>query len=81
MNLRKIVLTSAIAVTVISSNPVLADDLAVGITRSMSKFEGTVNGKKITIMRNQDESATVNAAFAKTSRKCQIGRASCRERV
>lgn len=70
MKLRKIILTSAIAITTISGNPVLADDMAVGITRSMSKFEGTVNGKKITIMRNQDESATVSAAFAKTSRKC-----------
>ncbi len=45
-------------------------DLAVGITRSMPKFEGTLNGKPITIMRNQDQSATVNPAFAKTSRKC-----------
>lgn len=49
---------------------VQADDLAVGITRSMAKFEGTVNGRNITIMRNQDQSATVNPAFAKTSRKC-----------
>lgn len=47
-----------------------AEDLAVGITRSMAKFEGTVNGKPITIMRNQDQAATVNPAFAKTSRKC-----------
>ncbi len=45
-------------------------DLAVGITRSIPKFEGTLNGKPITIMRNQDQSATVNPAFAKTSRKC-----------
>ena len=47
-----------------------AADMAVGITRSMAKFEGTVNGEKITIMRNQNQSATVNPAFAKTSRKC-----------
>lgn len=47
-----------------------AADLAVGITRSMDKFEGTLNGKAITIIRNQDQSATVNPAFAKTSRKC-----------
>jgi rhodanese-related sulfurtransferase len=47
-----------------------AEDLAVGITRSIAKFEGTVNGMPITIMRNQDQAATVNPAFAKTSRKC-----------
>ncbi|MCB1724166.1 MAG: rhodanese-like domain-containing protein [Gammaproteobacteria bacterium] len=47
-----------------------ADELAVGITRSMDKFEGSIDGKPVTIMRNQDQSATVNPAFAKTSRKC-----------
>jgi rhodanese-related sulfurtransferase len=47
-----------------------AADLAVGITRSMDKFEGTGNGEKITIMRNQDQLATVNPAFSRTSRKC-----------
>ena len=49
---------------------VIAADLAVGITRSMDKFEGTLNGEPVTIMRNQDQTATVNPAFAKTSRKC-----------
>ncbi len=58
------VLTMALAVDT------LASDLAVGITRSMDKFEGTVNGKPITIMRNQNQSNTVSPAFAKTSRKC-----------
>ena len=48
----------------------IADDLAVGITRSMAKFEGVINGEQVTVMRNQDQSATVNPAFAKTSRKC-----------
>ena len=47
-----------------------AADLAVGITRSMDKFEGTLNGEPITIMRHQNQAATVNPAFAKTSRKC-----------
>ena len=45
-------------------------DLAVGITRSMDKFEGEINGEKITIMRDQNQSNTVTPAFAKTSRKC-----------
>ena len=51
-----------------AASAVAAD--AVGITRHMSKLEGTVNGKPITIMRNQDRSNTVSPAFAKTSRKC-----------
>jgi rhodanese-related sulfurtransferase len=48
----------------------LAADLAVGITRSMDKFEGTLNGKPLTIMREQNQSNTVAPAFARTSRKC-----------
>lgn len=54
----------------ILSPMVLAADLAVGITRSMDKFEGTINGKAVTIMRDQDQSNRVAPAFAKTSRKC-----------
>jgi rhodanese-related sulfurtransferase len=60
----------AAALAVLLSTPAFAADLAVGITRSMDKFEGTVNGEKITIMRNQDQQNTVNPAFARTSRKC-----------
>jgi rhodanese-related sulfurtransferase len=61
--------TVAVLAVVLVSNASAAD-LAVGITRSMAKFEGTLNGEKVTIMRNQNQSATVNPAFAKTSRKC-----------
>lgn len=56
--------------TVLVSLPSLSADLAVGITRSLDKFEGTVDGKAITIMREQNQSNTVNPAFARTSRKC-----------
>jgi len=52
------------------SGATVAKDLAVGISPSMDKFEGNLNGESITIMRNQDENNTVNPAFAKTSRKC-----------
>jgi rhodanese-related sulfurtransferase len=48
----------------------VAEELAVGITRSMDKFEGTLDGKPIVIMRNQDQSNTVSPAFSKTSRRC-----------
>jgi rhodanese-related sulfurtransferase len=45
-------------------------DIAVGITPQLKMLQGTVDGKPVTIQRNQDQSATVNPAFAKTSRKC-----------
>lgn len=60
----------AFALAAMVSGNALAADLAVGITRSMAKFEGTVNGKPVTIMRDQNQSNTVTPAFSKTSRKC-----------
>lgn len=42
----------------------------VSITPDLPKVEGTLNGKKILIQRNQDARNTVNPAFAKTSRPC-----------
>ncbi len=59
-----------LALSWLNLTPVIAEDLAVGITRYMDKFEGTVNGEAIKIQRNQDQTNTVNPAFAKTSRKC-----------
>ena len=58
------------ALSVLFVSDLFAADIAVGISRSMKKFEGTLNGEKVTIMRNQNQAATVNPAFAKTSRKC-----------
>jgi rhodanese-related sulfurtransferase len=46
------------------------DKLAVNITKGMGSLDVMHNGKKVTIMRNQDQKNTVNPAFAKTSRKC-----------
>jgi rhodanese-related sulfurtransferase len=65
-----------IATTVISSAlfaPLsfsAGDKLAVNITKGMGSIEVMHHGKKVTIMRNQDQKNTVNKAFAKTSRKC-----------
>ena len=42
----------------------------VGITRALKQFEGNIEGKKITIQRNQDTTNKVRPAFAKTSRPC-----------
>ena len=70
MNRNKMTAATIAALAVVLVSNASAADMAVGITRTMDKFEGTVNGEKITIMRNQNQSATVNPAFAKTSRKC-----------
>jgi len=70
MKIKTFLPVTAALLSVFVVGDAFAKDLAVGITRSMDKFEGTVNGKQITIMRNQDQTATVNPAFAKTSRKC-----------
>ena len=70
MKLNQSVFVMAAALTLVLTSMAGAAELAVGITSSMEKFEGMLNGKPITIMRNQDQSATVNPAFAKTSRKC-----------
>lgn len=43
---------------------------AVGITKGMASVEVTHKGKKMLIMRNQDENNTISPDFAKTSRKC-----------
>ena len=70
MKMNKITAAIVAALAVVLVSNASAANLAVGITRSMAKFEGTLNGEKVTIMRNQNQSATVNPAFAKTSRKC-----------
>ena len=70
MRLSQSLSVKAVALALLLASNVIAADLAVGITRSLDKFEGTVNGKPVVIMRNQDQTATVNPAFAKTSRKC-----------
>jgi rhodanese-related sulfurtransferase len=69
-------MTKLIASTVLLAGAFLAgsaaaeDKLEVGITPTMGSVEVMHNGKAVAIMRNQDQNATVNPAFAKTSRKC-----------
>jgi len=67
-NLIALSLISAAILVPASAFP--ADDVVVKITPEVASVEVTHNGKKATIMRNQDQKNTVNAAFAKTSRKC-----------
>ena len=69
--LKRLIATSLIsAVILMSANAFSADDVAVRITPDIASVEVTHAGKKITVMRNQDQKNTVNEAFAKTSRKC-----------
>jgi rhodanese-related sulfurtransferase len=60
----------AAAIAMILAVPVAADEVAVNITPGVGAVDVMHGGKTVTIMRNQDEKNTVNAAFAKTSRKC-----------
>jgi rhodanese-related sulfurtransferase len=70
MRLKSVLRASVSLLIFTLAGQLAAADLAVGITRSMDKFEGTLNGEPVTIMRNQDRSNTVTPAFAKTSRRC-----------
>ncbi|MDH5190603.1 MAG: rhodanese-like domain-containing protein [Gammaproteobacteria bacterium] len=54
----------------LSTNVVMAEDMAVKITPSMGSVKVMHNGKHVTIMRDQNQKATVIPDFAKTSRKC-----------
>ena len=63
-----IALSALLALGISTTSIALADK--VGITPDLHKIEGRVQGKKITIQRNQDTKNTVNPAFAKTSRPC-----------
>jgi len=69
--LKGLIATSLVSAAVLmSANAFSADDVAVRITPDIASVEVTHAGKKITVMRNQDQKNTVNEAFAKTSRKC-----------
>ncbi|MBZ0071249.1 MAG: rhodanese-like domain-containing protein [Thiohalobacteraceae bacterium] len=64
-------LIAAIALTFAIATPLhAAKDVKVKITPEIASVEVMHDGKKTTIMRNQDEKNTVNPAFAKTSRDC-----------
>jgi rhodanese-related sulfurtransferase len=47
-----------------------ASTLEVNISTDLASVEVTHHGRTVKIMRNQDQSNTVNPEFAKTSRKC-----------
>jgi len=68
---KALIATTIISTALFAPPGVFADDkLAVNISRDMGSIDVMHNGKKTTIMRNQDQKNTVNPDFAKTSRKC-----------
>lgn len=71
MNLAKILatllVTAGLSVTATTAS---AKGKPVGITPDIASVTVKHNGKDVKIQRNQDNSATVNPAFAKTSRPC-----------
>jgi len=72
MNAMKTLLVTAIAsgALLASAGTCAADKVEVNITQDMASVDVMHDGNKTTIMRNQDQTRTVNPDFAKTSRKC-----------
>lgn len=58
------------ALVAVTFLPAAAIAEPVGITPEIDKVAVKHNGESVDIMRNQDNEATVNPAFAKTSRPC-----------
>lgn len=69
MKLKHLLVTS-VAVAGLVLGTAQAADLKVKITPDLASVDVMHDGKKVTIMRNQDNKAEVNPAFAKTSRNC-----------
>ncbi len=61
---------SIAALVAVTFLPAAAMAEPVGITPEIDKVTVKHNGENVDIMRNQDNEATVNPAFAKTSRPC-----------
>jgi rhodanese-related sulfurtransferase len=65
-----LVMSMILSASLAFAGPALAKDVAVKITPKLASVDVMHNGKKVTIMRDQNQEATVNKDFAKTSRKC-----------
>mgnify|MGYP001823058031 FL=1 len=71
-SVKTLIATSIVSTVILAAcaTTTAADKAAVKITPDIASVEVMHDGKKTTIMRNQDEKNTVNPSFAKTSRKC-----------
>ena len=65
-----LVMSMILSTSLAFAGSALAKDVAVKITPELASVKVMHNGKKVTIMRDQNQKATVNPDFAKTSRKC-----------
>jgi rhodanese-related sulfurtransferase len=65
-----LVMSMILSASLAFAGSALAKDVAVKITPKLASIDVMHNGKKVTIMRDQNQKATVNKDFAKTSRKC-----------
>ncbi len=68
MNLKNIITHGMLVAAMMIFGSVSADTVA--ITPDLKKFEGVVNGEKITIVRNQDADNQISPTFSRTSRPC-----------
>jgi rhodanese-related sulfurtransferase len=67
---RILMASAVVSAALLGSVRVFADDLQVRISADIASVDVLHNGQRVTIQRTQDQSNTVNPAFAKTSRKC-----------
>ncbi len=70
MKVTHVLATSMIAAGLMTATAQAKDGKPVGITPDLKEITVKHHGKDVKIMRNQDNSNTVNPAFAKTSRPC-----------
>ena len=59
-----------LALSLVSSYSLAQEQKPVGITPDIMSVTLNIDGMQLDVMRNQDNNATVNPAFAKTSRPC-----------
>ncbi len=65
-----VVATLGLAISLVSSYSLAQEQKPVGITPDIMSVTLNIDGMQLDVMRNQDNNATVNPAFAKTSRPC-----------
>ena len=68
MKLRALLAAAALLTSL--ALPTAASALDVNLTAELPSVDVMHGGKKVTIMRNQDQGNAINPDFAKTSRKC-----------
>ena len=68
--LKPLATATLITTALLTTNVLAQDDMAVKITPELASIEVQHGDEMVTVMRNQDQKATVDPNFAPTSRKC-----------